>query len=1062
MEAQKSVSGIKKQHLTEVRSMANPPPAVKLAMESVCTMLGHQMDGWKTVQQIIRRDDFISSIVNFDTDKSLTVALRDKMRKEYLSNPDYNFETVNRASKACGPLVQWAIAQVRFSDILDRVGPLREEVQHLESSAEETKLRLTTMQDMINELENSITKYKEEYATLISETQQLKQEMEQVKQKVERSLLLLDNLSTERVRWDSSRDGFSVQMKTLVGDTLISSAFLAYAGYYSQSWREELSSIWSRYLSDSGIPFKGDLLLVEYLSSVDARLKWSANSLPTDDLCFENAVILSKFNRYPLIIDPSGQALEFLRNEYKDRKIMVTSFLDSSFLKNLESALRFGCPLVIRDVECYDPILNPVLNRETYRNGGRTLLRLGSQEIDFSPLFQLFLFTRDASMELSPDLSSRVTIVNFTVTRGSLQSQCLSQVLAAEKPDIDEKRRTLQKLQGEFKVRLRQLENSLLQALSGTKGTILEDDTVVATLETLKQESMEIQKKVDETDTVLREVETAASVYTNFSRESSSIFFCLDQLHLMNHFYRFDLKYFQAIFHTIITKNPNLEGIRDAKERLKILSMDLLKTIFRKTARSLLHEDVLTLAFLFAQIHLRDSQEAPAEEDYIFLLGLGSKSPMSHGVPNLPSDVLQALSTAKKSELNGLFSLASIQKAAESGSTNGSLWKSYMTSSTPLDCWPLPKGRSMGDDPSSHLLIGTSISAEFQKVLVAKALRPDILLQSVSLFAAATFGVSDLSKLRDHDLKSSILEEMDSNTPLLFCAVPGYDASFRVEQLAADISVKLTSVAMGSPEGYALADNAILSAGKDGSWVLLKNVHLSLQWLGLLEKKLYGLRAHPSFRLFMTLETNDGIPASLVRLSRVFMFEPPNGVRDGLLDNLNSISEAHQLKGPAEKSRLYFLLAFLHTQVLERMRYRPLGWSKSYDFSEADFMCAIETIDYWLELACMGKANISPAKIPWNAICTLFTDIIYGGRVDNDFDKKILVALVNWLFQAKAYEPEFPLLVDNGTVIQVPEGTKQSQYLEWIAKLPSDQPPTWFRLSDDVDDVIRTTKGMDR
>lgn len=39
--------------------------------------------------------------------------VRDKMKTRYLSNPDYNFEKVNRASMACGPMVKWAIAQVR-------------------------------------------------------------------------------------------------------------------------------------------------------------------------------------------------------------------------------------------------------------------------------------------------------------------------------------------------------------------------------------------------------------------------------------------------------------------------------------------------------------------------------------------------------------------------------------------------------------------------------------------------------------------------------------------------------------------------------------------------------------------------------------------------------------------------------------------------------------------------------------------------------------------------------------------------------------------------------------
>ena len=40
---------------------------------------------------------------------------RTRIMKDYLSDPNYNYETVNRASKACGPLVKWAIAQVRWN-----------------------------------------------------------------------------------------------------------------------------------------------------------------------------------------------------------------------------------------------------------------------------------------------------------------------------------------------------------------------------------------------------------------------------------------------------------------------------------------------------------------------------------------------------------------------------------------------------------------------------------------------------------------------------------------------------------------------------------------------------------------------------------------------------------------------------------------------------------------------------------------------------------------------------------------------------------------------------------
>ncbi len=106
LEAQSAVSSIKRQHLQEVRTMANPPDAVKSTMESVCTVLGHKIDSWRTVQGIIRRDDFIQRIVNFDTTAQMTKSLRDQMKRDYLSRTTYNFETVQRASKACGPLVK--------------------------------------------------------------------------------------------------------------------------------------------------------------------------------------------------------------------------------------------------------------------------------------------------------------------------------------------------------------------------------------------------------------------------------------------------------------------------------------------------------------------------------------------------------------------------------------------------------------------------------------------------------------------------------------------------------------------------------------------------------------------------------------------------------------------------------------------------------------------------------------------------------------------------------------------------------------------------------------------
>ena len=91
------------------------------------------------------------------------------------------------------------------------------------------------------------------------------------------------------------------------------------------------------------------------------------------------------------------------------------SFLDDAFRKNLESALRFGNPLLVQDVESYDPILNPVLNRELRRTGGRVLITLGDQDIDLSPSFTIFLSTRDPTVSLVYALKGSFVVTIFVL-----------------------------------------------------------------------------------------------------------------------------------------------------------------------------------------------------------------------------------------------------------------------------------------------------------------------------------------------------------------------------------------------------------------------------------------------------------------------------------------------------------------------------------------------------------------------------------------------------------------------------------------------------------------------
>jgi dynein heavy chain 1 len=139
------------------------------------------------------------------------------------------------------------------------------------------------------------------------------------------------------------------------------------------------------------------------------------------------------------------------------------------------------------------------------------------------------------------------------------------------------------------------------------------------------------------------------------------------------------------------------------------------------------------------------------------------------------------------------------------------------------------------------------------------------------------------------DLASIIEIDVRPKNPLLLVSAPGYDASSQVDQLAINLTKKMTSVAIGSPEAFKEAEQAIMSAARTGNWVLLKNVHLAPAWLVEMEKMIYKLEPKSTFRLFLTMEVNPKVPSTLIRSAYVIQFEPPQGMKAAML---RSYSEA--------------------------------------------------------------------------------------------------------------------------------------------------------------------------
>ncbi|EAR94592.2 dynein heavy chain, cytoplasmic protein (macronuclear) [Tetrahymena thermophila SB210] len=1052
IKAKESVNSINRAQLDQIRSYAAPPKLVQITMEAVIFVITNTYTAnpaWADIKKQIANKDFIKNVLDFSTD-NLQPAIKNKLIQNYLKKEEWNVERIYNSSQAAGPLALWVESQIRYADILLKVDPLKKEVDDLKKQGSILEDKKKQLDQQVELLQEKISQLKSDYAILIADKENIKNEMIKVKEKVERSQQLLQNLSSERFRWDASSQNFKQQMATIIGDVLLSGAFCSYIGFFDHFYRRVLMKSFRDYLENSAyIRFRKDLSLIEFLSKPSDRLNWQSHRLPNDDLCTENAIILSRFHRYPLIIDPAGQAQEFVLSFYKDKKIARTSFADDAFMKTLETSLCFGCPLLVQDVERIDPILNSVLNKEVYKAGGRVLIRVGDQEIDFSSSFQMFMITRDSNARFTPDLCSRVTFVNFTVTPSSLQNQCLNIYLKSETPETEEKRIKLMKLQGEYIVRLRELEDSLLDSLSNVTGSILDNESVIGTLEKLKSEATNVQREMEQSDKVMQEVQKVTSDYIPLAEACSKVFFALVSMKQLHYLYDFSLNFFMEIFNELLHKNEILAATAktDLPARRRVIYDELFIRVFQKVTNSLLDQDRIIFALRLTQIKLGKTYENA-------FMNLAKAPKLIE--TTLSEQLLESKLTKQQLKLLEDISTNTTEFSAllPDVNRNESSWVDFILSETPED--QVPSDWAPQQNPSMSEF-DLTVNNLLRDLTVIKIFRPDRFLVVAKRLVSKVMGSKFLEDIQI-DMKQVVEKDSNCKSPILMCSAPGFDPSYKVDALAKEMGVRHISVAIGSQEGFDLADKAIQQAAKSGIWVLLKNVHLAPSWLSEVEKSIHRLTPHNNFRLFLTMEFNPKVPSTLIRQSYKLVFEPPSGIKASLQRSFASLlTPARTDRLPRERSRLHFLLAWLHAILLERLRYTPIGYTKVYEFNEADQRCSLDLIDEFVD-SLGDRSNIDPDKLPWEAIRTILCQNLYGGKIDNEYDGKILESLVEHLFNPNAFNANYDMFSTsekNIQLIKMPEAIRQSQYVEWIEKLPNVESPAWSGLPVNAEKILK-------
>lgn len=589
LEAQRGVQNIKKQHLTEIRSMSNPPAAVKMTMESVCVLLGYRVSSWRDVQLAIRGDDFIPNIVSFNCEYQLPIELKEFMEQTYLSRPDFTFEVAHRASKACGPLLEWVRAQLAYSLILKEVGPLRDEVNMLEQRTAKTKAHLIAIDQMIKELEVKIDQCKDSYSELIRESEKIKIESAEVLQKLLRSIALVEDLEKERIRWKESIRLFDLTNEQLVGTALLCASFVTYAGALDEKGRDYLLKVWKKCLADLDIAYDETLPIVDYLMRKDDLQRWLENGLSDDNLIKTNVALLS-WVEHPIIIDPTGTIVDLIVKSYPTKMLSVTAFNNEGFLNSLENSLRFGGVLVIEDGEQYNPIVDDLLRRTIHRNGGRMMVELGGKLVDYNPRFKMIMCTKEPVLDLSDFVQSRTNIVNFSITSGTLENRILNKALQVSNPELEKQRAELILARGEIATRLQNLEDELLMSLSATTESIVEDDKILGTLETLKKNGVDLSKRLENAKDVMAEVDGVREKFNSIASQCVGINRLLCSLENFSQFYRLPISGFLNLCFDVMIGNDWLDP--------EAIEFKMYCETYDVVSPSLAYEDKIALAML--------------------------------------------------------------------------------------------------------------------------------------------------------------------------------------------------------------------------------------------------------------------------------------------------------------------------------------------------------------------------------------------------------------------------------------------------------------------------------
>uniref|UniRef100_A0A8B9MD76 Dynein axonemal heavy chain 1 n=1 Tax=Accipiter nisus TaxID=211598 RepID=A0A8B9MD76_9AVES len=1015
-----SLRNLNKSDVTEVRAMQRPPLGVKMVIEAVCIMkgvkpkrvagekLGSKVDDyWEPGRGLLQDPGkFLDSLFKYDKDNIADTVIR--AIQPYIDSEEFQPAAIAKVSKACTSICQWVRAMHKYHFVAKIVEP------KIKCSNLGTEFRIWQRPPCNLWSPKSPGPLSREQQVQDTRTMQQLSYVQLIPQ-------LINSLADEKVRWQDTVENLDYKINNITGDLLVAAGFVAYLGPFTVSghYRIALCKEWLRQLSENNIPHTKEPNLISILGDPVEIRSWQIAGLPNDTLSVENGVITQFSQRWTHYIDPQGQANKWIKNLEKVNSLEVAKLSDRDFLCSLENAITFGKPFLLENVgEELDPALEPVLLKQTYKQQGNTVLKLGDTVIPYHEGFKMYITTNLPNPHYSPEVSTKLTLINFTLSPSGLEDQLLGEVVAVERPDLEEARNQLIVSNARMHQELKEIEDQILYRLSTSEGNPVDDLGLIKVLEASKLKAGEIQAKVMVAEQTAKDINITRLQYVPVAVRSQILYFCVSDLSNVDPMYQYSLEWFLNIFLMGISNSERADTLKD---RIVNINNYITFSLYSNVCRSLFEKHKLMFAFLVCVRILMNDGQIDKDEWRYLLSGGTIKEKRENPAPAW-------LYERAWEDILALSSLKNFSGFANDFEAN------------------LVAFRAIFDSPEPHREpLPGKWEAEldaFQKLLVLRCLRGDKITNAMQDFVVLNLDQHFIEP-QTTDL-SVVFRESTATTPLVFVLSPGTDPATDLYKFAEEMkfSQKLSAISLGQGQGPR-AEAMMHSAMEQGNWVFFQNCHLAPSWMPSLERLVEGIdpsKVHKDFRLWLTSLPSNHFPVSILQNGSKMTIEPPRGVKANLLKSYISFSDDFLNSCPKFKS-LLLSLCFFHGNMLERRKFGPLGFNIPYEFTDGDLRICVSQLQMFLS---------EYTDIPYKVLKYTAGEINYGGRVTDDWDRRCIMSILEDFYKPEVLIPEFAYS-ESGIYKQIStssdlNGDHHSGYLQYIKSLPLNDSPELFGL----------------